>query len=562
MPSLNQALNIGARALSTQQRAMQTSGHNISNQNTEGFSRQQVSTKAAAPDPTGVGGGTDALPTGRVFDRFVQRKIVQENPKSEVFQSRGDFLNKLEVIFGDLGETGLRGILNEFWNSWSQLSSQPESEVARQRVQEQGDLVAVKVREMHAQLVSLRREADARIQDTAAQINSLGEQIAELNRQIFSYEVSGRQANDARDARELAVEELAKLADVNLIENPNGRVSVIIGRDWTLVEGEKFFKTEATLKGGEIGMVGLEGVATNNNRRDITRIFRSGALSEMLQQRDVTIVEFMQDLDELAFGLANRINELHATGTGIRSAASLMKSTYGLNPEALNQPMPFLKDGVFQLHLVGQDDEFLETYEFEVQAGMDTLQDVVNRINQTVQDPSLLQANIEADGSMLIQTGPEYRFIFGEDQTDLTLIMGFNSFFESLKGAADLRVSDRILQNPNAISTGRDLIPGDNQVALAIAKLQTQPTMKNESMTFDEFYNGILGELGLRIRRNKVEQEQQDGMVRQFKEIRNSISGVNMDEEMTHMVQYQKAYEASARFVKTVDEMMDTVINM
>jgi flagellar hook-associated protein FlgK len=192
-------------------------------------------------------------------------------------------------------------------------------------------------------------------------------------------------------------------------------------------------------------MVGLEGVATNNNRRDITRIFRSGALSEMLQQRDVTIVEFMQDLDELAFGLANRINELHATGTGIRSAASLMKSTYGLNPEALNQPMPFLKDGVFQLHLVGQDDEFLETYEFEVQAGMDTLQDVVNRINQTVQDPSLLQANIEADGSMLIQTGPEYRFIFGEDQTDLTLIMGFNSFFESLKGAADLRVSDRIL---------------------------------------------------------------------------------------------------------------------
>ncbi|MGA1600226.1 MAG: flagellar hook-associated protein FlgK, partial [bacterium] len=443
-----------------------------------------------------------------------------------------------------------------------QLSSQRVSVVAGQRVQELGDLVAVKVREMHAQLVSLRREADARIQDTAAQINSLGEQIAELNRQIFSYEVSGRQANDARDARELAVEELAKLVDVNLIENPNGRVSVIIGRDWTLVEGEKFFKTEATLKGGEIGMVGLEGVATNNNRRDITRIFRSGALSEMLQQRDVTIVEFMQDLDELAFGLANRINELHATGTGIRSAASLMKSTYGLNPEALNQPMPFLKDGVFQLHLVGQDDEFLETYEFEVQAGMDTLQDVVNRINQTVQDPSLLQANIEADGSMLIQTGPEYRFIFGEDQTDLTLIMGFNSFFESLKGAADLRVSDRILQNPNAISTGRDLIPGDNQVALAIAKLQTQPTMKNESMTFDEFYNGILGELGLRIRRNKVEQEQQDGMVRQFKEIRNSISGVNMDEELTHMVQYQKAYEASARFVKTVDEMMDTVINM
>ena len=86
--------------------------------------------------------------------------------------------------------------------------------------------------------------------------------------------------------------------------------------------------------------------------------------------------------------------------------------------------------------------------------------------------------------------------------------------------------------------------------------------MKDETITFDEYYNGILGDLGLRIRRNQVEQEQQEGMVRQFREIRNSISGVNMDEELTNMVQYQKAYEASARFIKTVDEMMDTVINM
>ena len=79
MPSLNSSLNLGQRALSINQRAMHTVGHNIANQETEGFSRQQVNSGTSAPDPTGVGGGADAQPTSRVYDKFIQRKILQEN---------------------------------------------------------------------------------------------------------------------------------------------------------------------------------------------------------------------------------------------------------------------------------------------------------------------------------------------------------------------------------------------------------------------------------------------------------------------------------------------------
>ena len=106
------------------------------------------------------------------------------------------------------------------------------------------------------------------------------------------------------------------------------------------------------------------------------------------------------------------------------------------------------------------------------------------------------------------------------------------------------------------------MITGDNRVALEIAKLQTMPTMRDETMTFDEYYNGVLTGMGLKLQRNKTDQAHQESMVRQFKEIRSSISAVNMDEELTDMMQYQKAYEASARFINTVDEMMETVINM
>ena len=562
MPSLNSALNMGSRAMSASQRAVTTAGHNIANQNTEGFSRQQQSTQTAFPQPNGIGNGTEPSPTTRVFDRFVQRKIVQETPRSGVFTTREEFFSKLELVFSEMSDSGLHRAMNDFWNSWSQLANQPESDVVRTRVRGQGDTLATRFRERHAQLQSLRKEADARIQGAVNQINNLAQQVKELNRQIYSYEISGHQANDARDARELAVEKLSKLVDVNMIENSNGRTSVIIGRDWTLVEGDQVFELDATLRGGEAGMVSIDGIATHDHRRDLTRSFRGGQMTELIQMRDETIVGYMNQLDELAFGVAAKVNQPHATGTGISSATDLMKSAYALTPEARAQPMPFLQDGVFQLHLVDRDNSILETYEIEVQAGVDSLEDIVKRINQTVNDPNLLAASIGEDGSMFLESGQPRRFIFGDDQTAITQVMGFNSFFETLKGAADLRISPRILEDPNAISTGRDLIPGDNQVALAIAKLQNQPTMRDETVTFGEYYNSILGDIGLKVQRNQVEKAQQDNMVQQFREIRSSISAVNMDEELADMIQHQKAYEASARYVSTVDEMMQTLINM
>ncbi|MAE16360.1 MAG: flagellar hook-associated protein FlgK [Deltaproteobacteria bacterium] len=562
MPSLNSALNLGSRAMSASQRTVTTAGHNIANQNTEGFSRQQQSTQTAFPQPNGIGNGSEPSPTTRVFDRFVQRKIVQETPRSGVFTTREEFFSKLEIVFSEMSDSGLHRAMNDFWNSWSQLANQPESDVVRTRVRNQGDTLATRFRDTHAQLQSLRKEADARIQGAVNQINNLAQQIKELNRQIYSYEISGHHANDARDARELAVEKLSKLVDVNMIENSNGRTSVIIGRDWTLVEGNQVFELDATLRGGEAGMVSIDGIATHDHRRDLIRTFRGGEMTELIQMRDETIVGYMDQLDELAFGVAAKVNQPHSTGTGINSAADLMKSAYALTPEARAQPMPFLQDGVFQLHLVDRDNSILETYEIEVQAGVDSLEDIVNRINQTVNDPNLMAASIGEDGSMFLETGQSRRFIFGDDQTAITQVMGFNSFFETLKGAADLRISPRILEDPNAISTGRDLISGDNQVALAIARLQNQPTMREETVTFGEYYNSILGDIGLRVQRNQVEKAQQDNMVQQFREIRSSISAVNMDEELADMIQHQKAYEASARYVSTVDEMMQTLINM
>ena len=146
MPTLNSSLNIGQRALSLNQRAMQTVGHNIANQETEGFSRQKVYSGTSAPDPTGVGGGADAQPTSRVYDKFIQKKILQENPRSGMFKTRGEFLQKIEIIFSEIEGNGLHQAMNEFWNSSSHLSNQPESEPARIQVREKSDVLVSRLR--------------------------------------------------------------------------------------------------------------------------------------------------------------------------------------------------------------------------------------------------------------------------------------------------------------------------------------------------------------------------------------------------------------------------------
>lgn len=563
MSSLNSSLHIGSRSLFSQQGGIATAGHNIANLNTEGYSRQKVQTHSESPHDNGIGGGVKRGMPQRVFDRFTSRKIVQEESNASVFDTRGRFLSKVEVVFSEMDNAGLRKNLNEFWDSWRLLSNEPESNAAREKVKDQGEALGERFRSMHSELANIRTEANSRTAGLVSEINTLTSQIADLNRQISSFEHKDRVANDARDQRQMLLEDLAQKIDVQWLEDDKGEVKVSVGQTgWNLVDGRHAGRLNASLLGGETGMYQVQGIGQHEYRVDLTNELQSGELKEVLQIRDKTVVQYMQQLDDMAFGLAQRINKHHATGTGLNSGHERLKSTYGLNPDAQTKPLPFVKDGVMQFHLLNEDNDVLESYDVEIQAGKDSVHDIVNRINETVNDPLFLEASVDDEGAVVFQSGGGKQFIFGEDETEFTMVMGLNNFFETLKGAEDFRLNDRIVDDPNNISTGKDLIPGDNRVALAVAKLQTQASMEDDTMTFDEFYNGVLADVGLRIQRNQVEQEHQDNMLAQFKEIRESTSSVNLDEEVTNLVQYQKAYEASAKFVSTVNEMMDTVIRM
>lgn len=560
--SLFTQLDMGKRTLMAQQSGMSTAGHNIANIDNENFSRQRVDLDPQHPFRSRFGAGVDIHQVERITDRFLTKRLIAEQSRGGNAEIRENGLRRLEALFAEVEGFGLRNALNEFWAAWGRLATQPEAEIFRQDLIASGQRLATRINGLNRDFRQMRKELNGRIAERVERANQLAGQIAGLNKRIQQTDRGRGEANDLRDEREGALKELSKLIQINWFESEDKMVKVSIGNGFPLVTGRRANSVEASFDNDEIGFFSLRGIDPKGISRDLTPHIQAGELKEFVVLRDKIVVGLIERLDELASELAFRINRLHNSGTGLNATYDRLTSSFALKPDAITQPLPFLKDGLLSIHLVGQNNAYLETYQIELRAGEDTVQDVVNRINATVANPDLLRAAVNSDGSVTIEAQGAFDFVLGEDETDFTTIMGFNNFFENLQGARDFRINRRLVERPNRISTGRGLLPGENSVALAINQLQFEPTMRGESITFDEFYNGMLAELGLMINRAQEELRNQRLILDQFQKLRNEISSVNMDEEVADMVQFQRGFEAAAKFITSVDEMTRTVIEM
>lgn len=560
--SLFTQLDMGKRSLMAQQSGMNTVGHNIANIDNENYNRQRVDLDAQHSSRSRFGSGVDMKQVERITDRFLTRRLIAEQSRGGNVEIREKGLRRMEAMFSEIEGFGLRNALNEFWAAWGRLSISPEAEISRQDVLDAGQTLANRINGLHRDFTQMRKEINGRIAERVERVNQLTGEIAGLNARIQQVDRGRGEANDLRDEREGALKELSKLIQIEWFENNDKAVMVSAAAGFPLVNNRRANRVEASYKNDEVGFFSLRGVDPKGMSRDLTPYIHEGELKEYVNLRDEVLVGFINRLDEVASEVAFRVNTLHNSGTGLHAAFDRLTSSFALKSDAIMRPLPFLKDGLFRIHLIGKNYDRLETYEVELKAGEDTVADVVNRINQTVGNPNLLRASINNDGSVTLEATGPYQFVLGKDETDFSTLLGFNNFFENLQGAKDFRVNPRLKERPNLVSTGTGLLPGDNTVALAMHQLQFDPTMAGESITFDEFYNGMLADLGLMINRAQEEFSNQRLILDQFQKLRDEVSSVNMDEEVADMVQFQRGFEAAARFISTVDEMTKTVLAM
>ncbi|MBC7187802.1 MAG: flagellar hook-associated protein FlgK, partial [Calditrichaeota bacterium] len=312
MVRISDLLNIARRGLQAQSHALQVTSHNIANANTEGYSRQRVTMAPSPPvrTPTGMlGTGVDIAQIERLRESLWDWQLRAEYQELGRWQEHASALGEVEGLLNEPSDTGLSATLQGFWDSWQTLANHPEEGAARQEVRHWGQRLVAAFNGVYRDLGKVQQNLDEQVGLLISQVNDLGRQIASLNVQIAQVEAGGLQANDLRDRRDLLLNELSKLVDVQVLEMPSGMVNVTVGGE-TLVAGDKVRSMEVTT-------TTVQGVVVHSPRWGVNGrevVIRGGRIGGMLEMITTVIPQYRTRLDTLAAAVASEVNRVHMSG--------------------------------------------------------------------------------------------------------------------------------------------------------------------------------------------------------------------------------------------------------
>lgn len=454
-------LDIGRRAILQHQTAIQVTGHNIANANSEGYSRQKAVLEAAIPislSPGQVGSGVETTEIKRIYDKFLTAQVNSEKHGLGRWEAQRKGLERAEIVFDEPSGFGLSQAMADFWNAWQDLTNNPSGHTERVNLLAKSQNMTSSFNKISSDLMRQQEDLDTSIVGTVNEINNITGKIAELNQKITETEVTGLKANDYRDQRDLLLKDLAEKIDFDSFEDNYGKVAVFAGNGRTLVDDS--FSWNLTTQTNINGHEDIMWIDGDGNLNNITAEIDSGQLKGWLEVRDVAIDDYLTRLDDLASTMITQVNALHTNGFDLNGTAGI--------------------------------DYFSGTSAFDIDVNVNIANDV-----------NLIAAATTAAG-----------------------------------------------------------VPGDNSNALAIANLNNGLFMSAGTATFHDYYNSLSSDVGSGVGEAIQYYDHQHAMSRNVDNIRESVSGVSLDEEMMNLVKFQHAYTAAAKLVTKVDELIATVMDM
>jgi flagellar hook-associated protein 1 FlgK len=309
MPGAFHGINMASNALRAFQRALDVTGHNISNVNTLGYSRQSIEFKDN--DPTqfwsggvhSLGNGVSVASVNRIRDLFLEQRRLAASGDMGRSMQMADGLSGIQGLFLEPGGSGIADAMDKFFNSWSALASNPNEPSARLQVQQAGATLASRIRSTYSDLRAQFDQTTQTIQDTLTQVQRLSQEVADLNGEIRKKQAEGMEPNDLLDRRDQALREMSSLVDIHTIPQPDGTVNVYMNQ-LTLVDSAGAVPTPMNFD------------TSTNTISDATGTFdvRSGKLRSLFETAE-QIKVYEGNLDSIANELRTQINSVHATGT-------------------------------------------------------------------------------------------------------------------------------------------------------------------------------------------------------------------------------------------------------
>ena len=565
MGTLFSTLDIARSGLQAAQVQMDVAGHNIANVNTEGFSRQRAELLARDPNYRSYGAlgrGVEVQNIERVRDAFLDTVYRQQFPELGLAEVRDTYLTQIEEIFQEPDEDGLGTRLNDFFDVLNDFANNVEESAVRQSVITEAENLATTLRQVDERIELLRTNANEEAKNLVPEINSLAERIAALNVEIRNAELDGTNANDLRDERDLLLDEVSGLVNITTRERTDGQIDVLIGGD-VLVSGnttrELVAEREASLDPSRSDLVEIRFVDTGESLN-----LSSGELYGALSVRDNELVEYSQLVDTLTASIIQQVNAIHAQGNGIENLSGTITSSSPIEDvtAALQDAgLPFaITDGSFDVVVYDDADPPVATTTTITITAATTAQDLVNDLNAIAN----FSATLNADGTIDLGADTDYTFAFANDSAGALTALGINGLFTG-SDAGSIAVNQDILDNPLWLTSGFSLDvleTGDNEAALALADIRNALALEDGSATINDFYESLIARIGNDVGVNQDLLAVENTLIDDYSARREATSGVSLDEEVTNLVQYQRAYEASATLVTTTNQMLEALINM
>lgn len=620
MASIFNALGIGYSGLNAAQIGIDTTGHNIANAETVGYTRQRVVTSEAPPvsiTPGQRGNGTQITEITRVFDAFVYGRYTQGAQNKEYSDTMKKNLEELSTYFPDIDNVGIKEDLKNYFDAWQSLASNPDNSAVKVALAQTAQTLSNHIVQTRTQISTLQNSMDDQIQVAVEEVNRIGEQIAGLNKAIGLAESDGvSNANDLRDQRGLLEMSLAKLigADVfadrissNMSVDSNiaiegGNYTIQVG-GFNLVDGSSFhpigiddssnagqfndiyyerqdgvrFAIADRIKGGEVGaLIELRGSLINEHGT-----FDDGFLQETMDSMDVFAKGLIESTNNLYAQSATKSMASNALGFGDNEALlstdenfqagtfevvaydidgnEVARRTISINASTvMDNATALMSDGVTPNSIVEQ---------FQAQKDDNSDNNGLNDLDDMLNISFATPGNVLSIGLKGTYESAGYSFAIEDKGTNFAGVTGMSRFFDGVDGS-DIELSSPLQNDPAKINAHKSPVAGDNQTALDMVQLQftqidfKESYTKTSTDTIYGFYDDIVTRVGTRTNSAIISNQSITAQFRAIEQEYDSISKVSIDEEMANLIRYQTSYGAAAKVITTIDQMMTTLLGL
>lgn len=535
-------LGIGISGLNAAQRALSTTGNNISNVNTPGYTRQRVDLSTRQDQNVGglaVGKGVDVESINRVMNEFLTTNVRNSGTNVGQMTSYNTYSSQIDGILSD-DVSGLSSSLQSFFDAVNGVADDPASVPARQAMLSQAESLTAKFNTLNSQLDQFNTGVNSELRANVARVNELTRNIAEINQNIsqLNGRSDGNGSNSLYDQREQALNELASLVGVNSTQNSDGTVSVMTTSGQVLVSGVT--NIELDTKPDPLNPSQLD-VTYRVGGSDVvvTNTLSGGEIGGLIEVREDVIDETRNALGRLGAGLALAFNSQQALGEDLDGVTGVDLFSLPSPSVAANAGVTGVLDVSFDPASISD----LTTSDYRV--SYDGTNYTATRLSDNTQVYS-------GPGTAFSADGLDFNFSTGAAAGDTYLVQPMQQVARQISTAT----SDPRVIAAAGVGTGI----GDNANALAMADLQVNQTLEGGNASLTEAYTQLIGDVGSKARQAKTGLESMEAVQASAIEARDSVSGVSLDEEAADLLKFQQAYQAAARVIAVGNEIFGTLL--